>query len=185
MIRVLALKLINEDQTLIVKIGNLVVSSNNRARLITRMIGAIVIGFVGAISSLLPYAVFMVVVFFTETENCGYECDAHFRKLPPTEPIEIYAEQPNGNLVITGNDGARQVEIYIPSKSANEVIESNKGEKIVKKSYRLGRKKVKEVQFSEFRKTDPILSQFKNLDEPDVSQKSCPINDVHGIIEDN
>jgi hypothetical protein len=53
MIRFLALKLINEDQTLIVKIGNIVVSSNNRARLITRVIGSSLIGFVGAIFSLL------------------------------------------------------------------------------------------------------------------------------------
>ena len=36
MIRFLALKLISEDQTLIVKIGNVVVSSSNRVRLLTR-----------------------------------------------------------------------------------------------------------------------------------------------------
>jgi hypothetical protein len=37
MIRFLALKLISEDQTLIVKIGNVVFSSSNRVRLLTRL----------------------------------------------------------------------------------------------------------------------------------------------------
>jgi len=47
------------------------------------------------------------------------------------------------------------VEIYTPLKSENKLIESNKatGEKIVRKN-----KKAKEVQFYEFRKTDPVLS---------------------------
>lgn len=43
-IRLLALYRIKEDQTLTVKIGNLVVSSSNRARFMTRMIGASRIG---------------------------------------------------------------------------------------------------------------------------------------------
>lgn len=37
LMRFLALKLINPDQTLIVKIGNIVASSNNRARLLARV----------------------------------------------------------------------------------------------------------------------------------------------------
>jgi len=179
LIRFFALKLIDEDQTLIVKIGNLVVSSSNRARLITRTIASIVIASVAAISSLTSYGVLMAVIFFIETENCGYNCDTHFQKLPRNEPIEIYEERPNGHLVIAGNDDARQVEIYIPSQSANEVIETNKqaGEKVVTKSYRPARKKAKQVKFSEFRKTDPILSQFESLEEPYVPNKSCSIKD--------
>ena len=56
MIRFLALKLLNQDQTLVVKIGNIVVSSNNRARLITRLAGTTIIALLGAILQALPYA---------------------------------------------------------------------------------------------------------------------------------
>ena len=60
---------------------------------------------------------------------------------------------------------------------------SSDWKKIVKKSYKLSGKKAKEVKFSEFKRTDPLLSQFKDLLEPDIPQKSCPINDVHDIID--
>lgn len=45
----LALKLINNDQILIVKIGNFITSSTNRARLVARVSGAAIIGFVSAL----------------------------------------------------------------------------------------------------------------------------------------
>ena len=59
---------------------------------------------------------------------------------------------------------------------------SSSGQEIVKRSYKRSRKKARTVKFSEFKKTDPVLSQFKDLPEPDVPQKSCRINDIHDII---
>ena len=82
MMRFLALKWINNDQILIVKIGNIVDSSNNPARLFTRLAGFAIIGFVGALVATIPYAIFMLLIFFNATENCSYKCSDYFEQLP-------------------------------------------------------------------------------------------------------
>jgi len=51
------LKLINNNQTVIVKIGNVVVSSNNRARLLVRILGAAICGTLGVLALAMPYAI--------------------------------------------------------------------------------------------------------------------------------
>jgi len=79
MIRFLALKLISEDQTLIVKIGNVVVSSNNRIRLLTRIAGTILIGVAGALAAIIPSAILLAILFFEETQNCGYYCGGNMK----------------------------------------------------------------------------------------------------------
>ena len=183
MMRFLALKLINHDQTLIVKIGNIVASSNNRARLFAQVFGAAIIGFVGAVVSTLPYAILMLLLYFDTTENCGYKCSDYFEHIPKEGPVKIYGEKSTGHLAIAGNDGARQIEIYTPSKASDEVITSNTGEIKTIKSYTKVRKKAKEVKFSDFKQNDPVLSTFKDLEEPEVPQKLCPINDVHDVID--
>lgn len=183
LIRFLALKLINNDQTLIVKIGNIIVSSNNRTRLFIRVAGASIIGFVGALFATLPYCIVILLLYFDATENCGYKCSDYFEQLPKEGPTRIYGEASTGNLVIGGNDDARQLEIYIPSKPADEVIVTNDGGLKTIKSYSKVRKKAKQVKFSDFKQTDPVLSSFKDLQEPEVPQKICPINDIQDIID--
>lgn len=161
MIRFLALKLINEDQSLIVKIGNIVFSTSNRIRLMTR-----------------------VMVFFDQTQYCGYNCGAHFQHVSEKEPIiTIYAEEPAGHLAISGNDEARQVEIYNPTKADDKIIDVTPERRVIKKEYQRSRATAKEVKFSEFRKTDPVLSQFQDLPEPEVPQKVCKLNDVHEVFD--
>ena len=183
MLRFLALKLINNDQTLLVKIGNIIVSSNNRARLFARVSGSAIIGFVGALFSIFPYAVLMMVIYFTSTENCGYKCSDYFETLPKEGHVEIYKKESAGHVFIAGNDDAKQLEIYTPSKSADEVTVRSNG--IVQRTttYTKVRKKTRQVKFSDFKNTDPVLSSFKDLKEPEIPQKNCPLNDVHGIID--
>jgi hypothetical protein len=181
MVRFLALKLINNDQTLIVKIGNIVTSSNNRVRLFARVCGAAIIGFVGTLFSILPYAVLMLIIYFDTTENCGYKCSDYFEQLPKAGPVEIYGKESTGHLFIAGNDDARQIELYIPSKASDEVTISSNGELKTTKTYTKVRKKAKQVNFSNFKQTDPVLSSFKDLKEPEIPQKNCPINDVHDV----
>ena len=172
MMRFLALNLISTDQTLIVKIGNILASSNNRIRLFARMMGATPIGFVGALFSMLPYAVLMMVIYFDITENRGYNCSNYFEQLPKEGPINIYEEKSTGHIFIGANDDARQIAIYNPSKAANEVAVSSDGSlKTTKQSYNKVRPKAKQVSFSDFKKTDPVLSSFSDLEEPDVTQK--------------
>jgi hypothetical protein len=184
LMRFVALKLINNDQTLIVKIGNIVASSNNRARLFARVSGAAVIGFVAALFSILPYAVLMLIFYFDTTENCSYKCSDYFEQLPKEGPIEIYGKESKstGHLLIAGNDDARQINIYIPSKAAEEVTISSNGELKTTKIYTKVQKKAKRVNFSDFKQTDPVLSSFTDLEEPEIPQKNCPINDVHDLI---
>ena len=183
MMRFLALKLINNDQTFIVKIGNILVSSNNQARLLARVSGTVVIGFVGALFSTFAYAVLMMLVYFDTTENCGYKCSDYFEQLPKEGPVKIYEKESTGRLFIAGNDDARQIDIYIPSEAADKVtISSSNGKLKTTRTYTKVPKKATEVKFSEFRKTDPVLSRFKNLEEPEIPQKNCPITDVHDVL---
>ena len=180
--RFLALRLVNNDQTLIVKIGNIVASSNNRARLFARVSGAAIIKFIGALFSIFPSAVLMMIIFFDTTENCGYKCSDYFEQLPKEGPVEIYGKESTGHLLIAENDDARQVGIYILSKAADEVTISSNGELKTTKTYTKVRKKAKRVNFSNFKQIDPVLSSFKDLEESKIPQKNCPINDVHDVI---
>lgn len=63
MMRFLALTLINKNQTLVVKVANIIVSSNNIARLGARMVGSAIIRIVSVLAAPIPYAVFMLVLF--------------------------------------------------------------------------------------------------------------------------
>ena len=183
MLRFLALRLINNDQTFIVKIGNIIASSNSRARLFARASGSVIIGVVGILFSIFPYAALMMAIYFNTTENCGYKCSDYFEQLSKNGPVEIYGKSSTGHLVIAGSDDARQLGIYIPSKAADEVTISSNGQLRTTKTYTKVRKKAKQVDFSDFKNTDPVLSSFKDLEEPKVPQKNCPINDVHDSIK--
>ncbi len=182
MMRFLALKLLNNNESFIVRFGSIVASTDNRARLVSRLLGSAIFAFVGTLLSTLPYAAVMALFYFGSTENCGHKCHDYFEHIPKEGSAIIYAEKSTGNLVIGQNDAARQVVIYTPSKVPDQVIITNKGEATIKKSYRNCRKRAKEMKFSDFKKKDPILSSFNDLEEPHVPQKPCLINDVHDVI---
>lgn len=183
MIRFLALNLLDSDSGLIAKIGNVVVSSENRFRLMTRTAGSVGIGIITALLSSFVCGVLIMVLLFDNTHNCGYKCDDYFEHLPKDHSSKIFAEKPTGQVLIAGNDDARQVEIYIPSQPANEVTISSTGEAKVTKTYKKSRKKAKVVNFSEFKKKSDVLSSFDDLEEPYVPQSVCPINDAHDLLK--
>lgn len=182
MIRFLALKLLDNDKGLMIRLGSIIVLSDNRVRFLSRLLGASILGFVGNLLAVFPYALMMAVLYFDCTENCGYQCHDYFEHISKEGPAIIYAEKPFGNLVVGQNDDSRQIEIYIPSKVPDEVIIHNNKDATIRKSYKKSRKKAKEMQFSEFKKKDPVLSSFKNLEEPHVSQKHCLMDDIHDVI---
>jgi hypothetical protein len=182
MMRFLALKLLSNDDSLIIRFGRIISSSDSRVRLFSRALGSFILGFVGGLFSIFPYALLVGVLYFDCTENCGHKCREHFEHIPKERPAIIYAEKLTGNLVIGQNDPGRQVIIYIPSKLPDEVIIRNTKEVTIKKSYTHSRKQAKEVKFSDFRKKDPILSSFDNLEEPRVPQEPYLINDLHDVI---
>lgn len=139
------------------------------------------IALVGGIIKGLPYAVLMTLMLFQITENCGFRCEDHFEHLSTTdEPITIYAEKPTGHLVIAEKDAATQIGIYIPSKTQKKV--SINAEKI-QRNYTKSRKKAKLVNFSDFKKQDPVLSEFNDEEQPYIPQKPCPLEKIPNIID--
>ena len=182
-IRFLALRLLNTDSSLIAKIGNVVVSSDNRVRLLTRVAASAGIGVISALLSSFAYGMLIMILCFDSTHNCGYRCDDYFEHLPKDQSVRVFAEKPTGQLVIAGNDDPRQVEIYIPSKTLNEVTISSTGKAKVTKTYKKCRKKAKVVNFSDFKEKDEVLSSFDGLEEPFVPQNVCPINDAHDLLK--
>jgi hypothetical protein len=66
MMRFLALSLLNKKQTFIIKIGNIVTSSNNRIRFFNRVIKATAIDFVGGILSTFSYSVLLTIISFSQ-----------------------------------------------------------------------------------------------------------------------
>ena len=182
LMRFLVLKLINKDQTLMVKIGNIIVSSKNRSRLFARISGSAILGFIGAFASILPYTIFMMFFYFNITENCGYKCSEHFEKLPKEGNIEIYKRESTDHVFIAGNNDVNQIELYTPSKSDDQVTIISNGIRKKTTTYNKVRKKAKQVNFSDFKHTDPVLSTFENAEEPKIPQKKCPINDDNIII---
>lgn len=124
----------------------------------------------------------MLLIFFNLTENCSYRCSDFFEQLPKEEPIQIVENQSTGNLVIGGNDDAKQVQFYTPTSATNKVTVNANGELEETKIYNKARTKAKQVNFSDFKKTDPVLSKFDGLEEPIVPQRFCPIDDPHDII---
>ena len=184
LLRFVALQLLNDNQGFIAKFGNMVASSNNRIRLYTRVMGVSVIAFVGALFSVLPYAILMGYIYLDSTEHCGYRCSDYFEQLPKEGPVQVFGKEPTGHLVIGGNDDARQVEIYNPSPTeGDELVPIGNGKIRTTRTYKKTRQKAKQVKFSEFKETDPILSQFKNIEEPEIPQQTCMVNDLHNLLD--
>ena len=182
MMRFLALKILNNSNksSLVTKVGNIVVLSDNRVRLVNRVVGSAVIGFVTGLMTSISYGILLMLLYFDNTANSVYRCDDYFEHLPKDQPVKVFAEKPTGQLVIAGNDDARSVEIYVPSKTSDKVTTSS--DEKVTRTYEKSRKKAKVVKFSDFRKTDEVLSAFNDLEEPSVPQNGCPVNDPHDLL---
>lgn len=70
MMRFLAFKLLNNNQSLITKIGNVVISSNNRARLLTRAFETAILGLFSSLVLTFLYGLILMIIYFDLTENC-------------------------------------------------------------------------------------------------------------------
>jgi len=180
LMRFLALRLLSNNDILLMKLGSLIFVADNRIRFLARAVGITVLGLVGSAFAVLPYATLLGVVYFTSTANC-YKCEDYFEYLPEEEPIQVFAEKSTGQVVIAENDAARQIEIYTPSKGSEVVTRTAEGE--LKRSivYKKSRQKAKQVNFSDFKKEDPMLAAFE--EEPKVEQKVCALDAIHEAID--
>ncbi|QXE46097.1 hypothetical protein IV203_000075 (plastid) [Nitzschia inconspicua] len=184
LIRFVGLRLINPNQTTVVTIGNFLTSTDNRVRLILRFSASVIAGIIAGIASSLSYGILLLLICFLESEQCGFSCDTYFDKIPPEpEAINVYTKNRTGNLIITGNDAARQVEIYIPSKAKAQIRTLTDKQKTITKTYHSLPKRAKQVTFEDFRKNDPVLSKFADLPEPDVPQQVCKLRQIAESID--
>jgi hypothetical protein len=69
------------------------------------------------------------------------------------------------------------IDVEIEARVPDLCIE-RKLEKQPQTTFERSRKKAKEVKFSDFRRTDPVLSQYQNLEEEYVPQNPCPIKEL-------
>jgi hypothetical protein len=183
MIQFLALRTLAEEKSMVAQIRNIVFLCQNKAQLIARVIGAILIGIFSIMFSLTSYVLIWLILLHSETQNLGVNCDSHFEKLESTEPVAIYVDSSRGNLSITVNDSARQVTIYVPSKSDEIIIDEVTGERVVQKYYQRSSTKAKQVLFSDFCKTDRVLKLFHELEELETLKESGSINYLDEFFE--
>ena len=88
-IHFLALKLVKNDQDLIIKIGNVLASSSNRTRLLAQVYVVAAIEFVAPILVALSNAILIMVLYFDATQNCGYQCQNYLEHLPKRDLLEF------------------------------------------------------------------------------------------------
>jgi hypothetical protein len=184
MIRFLALTLLKNDESLIKKIGNVVVSADSRAQLFSRIFGSSIIGLVAGLFQFFPLAILMTMIYYDSTANCGYKCHDYFELIPKESSVRVYSNELTENLLIGENDGSRQMIIYNPSKVQDEGIigKTKKAEIKRTRTYIISRKQAKEVKFSDFQKKYPILRRFKNLEEPRILQTCWLIDDAPDVF---
>lgn len=182
--RFLAVNVLAKNDSLIIRVGQTIFSTDNKIRLFVRALGGVALGTLAAIVGLVPYFILLAIAYFDSTENCGRPCDNYFEKLPKQEIVKAYTKTENSNLFIAGNDEARQIQIYVPQGKPQVVSSGEKKQSIVQQKYKPSRKWAKQVNFADFKRNDPVLSSFQNLEEPYVEQKVCPLNDISDVIRD-
>jgi hypothetical protein len=177
--RLLALKLVSKNTPILMRVQNLLLFSGNSVRFLVRSGSALTLSTIATMTSILPFAVFVVVATFTETDNCGFQLDRYFQEIKPQDngAIMLYAPQPTGNFIITGKNSARRVEIFVPDQTQlepNQIVKKVNGQKTISRVYRKTTKKAKMVTFSEFIKKDAILKPVGELKTPNIPTKDYP-----------
>ena len=157
----------------LVTMGNLIVSTSNKSVLKARLVTTFAAAVFAQMTALVGYTLLVLIIVFQQTNYVP--CEQYFEKLPQTDSktIDLVVEKDNGSLVIAGNDDARQVEIYVPEPG---VVKSTTDKvKTYTRTYKRSKKKAREVKFADFRKNDPVLSQFdedhSEIDEPLVLER--------------
>ena len=139
-IRFLA-KISYSKPTVLARIGNLVVGTDNASRFKVRMPTSAAIAILGQITSCVCYAILLVLLTFNETGSG--QCSNYFEQLPRTDEkvIDVVAEEDTGVIAIVADDQPKQVDIYIPDTTKPKV--KNEETKTYTGEYRKSRKKAK------------------------------------------
>lgn len=172
LIRLFARVSYNSDPSLLVKIGQLIVSTPNKSLFVYRTVSAMIVGVMAQLTGLMGYGVLFLAILFNETSYVP--CNKYFEELPASSKIiDVVAERDTDKVLII-SDNTREVAVYVPNPHASsakiikdEITNTYKREQTLKKV----RKKTKLVKFEDFKRRDPVLSRFGDIVEPEEKQR--------------
>lgn len=111
LVRYIALKLKNENLGWFVRVKNAIIFSENPIRFLIRITASVLIGSIEAVTQMVPYAILMLILTFTNATHSGIPCDIYFRQLESRtdQSIVVYPENDTRNLILAANERSGQV----------------------------------------------------------------------------
>jgi hypothetical protein len=110
-------------------------------------------------------------------------CERYFEQLPKTteQVIDVIAEDANEEMLVITASESEKVKVFTSEKDLIKV----KDEESYINRFKPSNKRAKRVNFSDFKRTDPVLSQFPNeaLEEFEVPERKY-VQDILAEIID-
>lgn len=88
--RFLALNVLTKNESLIIRVGRTVFSTDNKIRLFVRALSGVGLGTFAAIVGSVPYVVPLAIAFFYISQDYGRPCDNYFKKTTKTRNCSIF-----------------------------------------------------------------------------------------------
>ena len=168
LIRLITKAFIRKDRPSVVNVSNLLFVANNTRKVLTRVIGAILAGLAGAIMGGLYYGVVLVSLTYLFTPN-DINCEQYLKEISSDaihKEIPIFTTKDEDHCI--SSSMPEKVQIYIPEGKKVVVTDPKLETKEIRQTYKKSPKPAKQVNFSDFKRNDPILSKF-NVKEEDVT----------------
>jgi hypothetical protein len=179
-IRLLA-KVSYRNPSIITKVGNFVLATSNTSVIKIRMGGAAIAGILVSVLNVSAlYALLIMATTFQETRYV--RCADFFDQLPKsdTKVIDVVSEDINEDMVVITNNDPKDVHVFTPDTNYYRVKDQNTNTYNTKYR-RAKKKKAKQVNFSDFKKTDPVLSQ---IPDEAVKEFEVPERTDRSILQD-
>ena len=191
-IKFLARHFIREDRLVVGRVSNIIIGLQNAPRFFFRVVGSILAGMAAASTASVTLGIFAIInMYMLTTPIPG--CPKHFKEISSnsnSDEIEIFVANDRNNLIVSSE--ADKVVLYNPivNTRKEKIIPKESGVKEIqiRQRYQKSKRPAKQVKFSDFKKTDPVLSKFDTLDEPEIKQSKnlfrVDPEIVRGIIDD-
>ena len=200
LLRFLAWKYLMETRNrhLILRVGDLIVATNHKAKLYARVGATAVIAIFTAFTKVLIGGVLATIIAYHVSEYCIYQCDAYFEPLQITSASTINNQdqsiimlkedrdivvlnQPEASGQVIVSNNPEKVEIHTPTKTETSIIlrEDGQVESKTTRKYSKSRKKARVINLSDIKKVDPLMSIYKEDEVPLIEQKECPLTQTN------
>ena len=168
LIRLIAMYFTQKDKPSVINISNVLFRINNTRIALMRYTTAIVLGLTTGLLSGIYYGIVILIMTYICTPNVP-NCEEYFKEISSDaihKEIPIFGKNDEDHLIVSGR--SERINIYIPKGKEVVVTDPKLETKEVRQTYKKVHKKAKEVKFSDFKKNDPILSKFDDLEEPKI-----------------